>query len=867
MLGQNERIKPINIEDEMRTSYISYAMSVIVQRALPDVRDGLKPVHRRVVYAMKELGLTHRSSFKKSARIVGETMGKYHPHGDSAIYDTLVRMAQDFSYRYPLVDGQGNFGSIDGDSAAAMRYTEARMSAITESLLSDIEKNTCDFMPNFDGQLEEPTVLPTEFPNLLVNGSSGIAVGMATNIPPHNMGEVIDATVTMIDNPDATIKDLMKHIQGPDFPTGAYICGREGIHQAYKTGRGRVIMRAVTQREQLSQGKEAIVVTEIPYMVNKARLVEEIANLVRQKKLEGIGDLRDESDRDGMRIVIELKRGENPEVILNQLYKHTRMQSTFGIILLALVDNRPQYLTLREMIGHFIDHRRDVILRRTRFDLEKAEARLHIVEGLRIAVDNIDEVVALIRKSKDRPDAMQNLMSRFALSEIQAKAILEMQLQRLIALEREKLEEEYNQLLKDIDYYRKILNTPSLVMSIMKEDLLKIRERFADDRRTKIVGAASDLEIEDLIAEENMVVTISHTGYIKRIGTSTYRRQIRGGRGITAMSTKEEDFVERLYIASTHHYILFFTNRGRVHWLKVYEIPQVGRQSKGKAIVNLLQLEKDEVVTAMVPVAEFSGDRYLFMATKKGVVKKTDLGSFANPRRGGINAISLDEGDQLLSVWMTTEGDEVILATRNGMAIRFSESDVRPMGRTARGVIGMTIAEDDEIVGMVVTHHDAFLLTITESGFGKRTHVDEYRKIHRGGKGVIDIQTTKRNGKVIGILDCFDDDEFMVITKKGVAIRTSVEGIRSISRNTQGVTIIRLEEGDEVAAIGKLPEAKEERKVGNVMDLSAEDAEDIDQNGEFSDEELVQDILEPDPNNHEDLQDDGLPKETQDDSE
>ncbi|HQH71887.1 MAG TPA: DNA gyrase subunit A, partial [bacterium] len=594
MYSQNERIKPINIEDEMKTSYISYAMSVIIQRALPDVRDGLKPVHRRVVYAMRELGLTHRSAYKKSARIVGETMGKYHPHGDSAIYDTLVRMAQDFTYRYPLVDGQGNFGSVDGDNAAAMRYTEARLSAIAETLLTDIEKNTVDFVPNFDGQVDEPAVLPSEIPNLLINGSSGIAVGMATNIPPHNLGEVVDATVAMIDNPDIDTGGLMKYVKGPDFPTGGYICGREGIAEAYSTGRGRVIMRAVNQKEQLSQGKEAIVVTELPYMVNKAKLVEDIANLVRLKKIEGIADLRDESDREGMRIVIELKRGENAEVVMNQLFKHTRMQATFGIILLALVDNRPQYLTLREMVSHFVDHRREVILRRTQYDLEKAEARLHIVEGLRIAVDNIDEVVSLIRKSRDREEAMSGLMQRFELSEIQAKAILEMQLARLIALEREKLETEYNQLIKDIDYYHKILSTPALVMSIMKNELLEIKKRFGDARRTRIISAASDFEVEDLIAEENMVVTISRTGYIKRIGTSTYRRQLRGGRGITAMGTKEEDFVEYLFIASTHHYILFFTNLGRVHWLKVYELPQGGRQSKGKAIVNLLQLEKDE---------------------------------------------------------------------------------------------------------------------------------------------------------------------------------------------------------------------------------------------------------------------------------
>jgi DNA gyrase subunit A len=812
MFAQNERIKPINIEDEMKTSYISYAMSVIVQRALPDVRDGLKPVQRRIVYAMKELGLTHRSAYKKSARIVGETMGKYHPHGDSAIYDTLVRMAQDFSYRYPLVDGQGNFGSIDGDNAAAMRYTEARLASVAETLLTDIEKDTVEYQPNFDGQMQEPAVLPAEIPNLLINGSSGIAVGMATNIPPHNVREVINATVAMIDKPDIGVKGLMQHIEGPDFPTGAYICGRSGIAQAYKTGRGRVIMRAVTVKEQMPKGKEAIVVTEIPYMVNKARLVEEIANLVRLKKIEGIVDLRDESDREGMRIVVELKRGENAEVVLNQLYKHTRMQSTFGIILLALVNNRPQYLTLTEMVRYFIEHRRDVIRRRTLYDLRKAEARLHIVEGLRIACDNIDEVVELIRKSKDRPSAMTGLMTRFELSEIQAKAILEMQLQRLIGLEREKLEEEYNQLLKDIEYFKKILSSDELVRSIMKEELLKIRERFTDARRTKIVSEASDLEVEDLIAEENMVVTVSHSGYIKRIATSVYRRQLRGGRGVSAMGTKEDDFVERLYIASTHHYILFFTDRGRIHWLKVYEIPQVGRLSKGKAIVNLLQLEKGESVTAMVPVADFPDDRYLLMATRNGIVKKTELSLFSNPRRGGINAIHLDEDDSLLSVWMTTGSDDLIIATQKGMAIRFSENDVRSMGRTARGVTGVRLVKDDYVVGMVVCHEGAQLLTVTEKGYGKRTEVEKYRKIRRGGKGVIDIQTTERNGKVIGILECFEDDEFMMITQNGVAIRTTVNDIRSVSRNTQGVRLIRLGSGDSVAAIGKLPEAKEEKQ-------------------------------------------------------
>ncbi len=813
MYTQNERIKPINIEDEMRTSYISYAMSVIVQRALPDVRDGLKPVQRRIIYSMRELGLTHRAGYKKSARIVGETMGKYHPHGDSAIYDTMVRMAQSFTYRYPLVDGQGNFGSIDGDNPAAMRYTEARMSQITETLLTDIEKETIDFMPNFDGQLNEPVVLPAEIPNLLINGSSGIAVGMATNIPPHNLKEVIDATVAVIDDPEIEPRKLLKYIKGPDFPTGGYICGKGGIAEAYATGRGRVVMRAMSHKEQLKQGKEAIVITEIPFLVNKAKLVEEIAKLVRDKKIEGIGDLRDESDREGMRIVIELKRGENHEVVMNQLYKHTRLQHTFGIILLALVNNRPQYLTLKELITYFIDHRREVIVRRTRYDLDKAEARAHILEGLRIAVDNIDEIIALIRGSQSREEAMNGLMENFELTEVQAKAILEMQLQRLVALERQKLEEEYQQLLKDIEFYKKVLSTPTLVMEIMKDELLKMKDKYGDPRRTEIVEDAADLEIEDLIAEENMVVTVSHTGYIKRIGTTAYRKQLRGGRGITAMGTKDEDFVEHLFIASTHHYILFFTDKGRLYWKKVYEIPQGGRQSKGKAIVNFLQLERDEYVTAMVPVYDFEEGKYLMMATRKGIVKKTELTAFSNPRRAGINAITLDDHDRLLSVWMTSGNEDVILATRNGMAIRFSEEDVRPMGRTARGVLGIRLVDDDQLVGMVVCYEGSQLLTVTEKGYGKRTDVDQYRKIKRGGKGVIDIQTNDRNGRIVGILATYEDDEFMMITKKGVAIRTSVNDIRSISRNTQGVRLIRLEESDLVAAIGKLPEAKEVKKV------------------------------------------------------
>lgn len=808
----SERIKAINIEDEMQRSYISYAMSVIIQRALPDVRDGLKPVHRRVIFAMRGLNLGHRAAYKKCAAIVGETMGKYHPHGDTAIYDTLARMAQDFSYRYPLVDGQGNFGSVDGDNPAAMRYTEARMTEITETLLTDIEKKTVNFMPNYDGALEEPLVLPAEVPNLLVNGSTGIAVGMATNIPPHNLGEVIDATIALIDNPDLDIRDLFKYIQGPDFPTGAYICGVEGIYEAYSTGRGRVVMRAVAKRELLPGSREAIVVTEIPYMVNKSRLLKAMGELIREKKIEGISDLRDESDRDGMRIVIELKRGENHEVVLNQLYKHTNLQSTFGIILLALVDGRPQYLTLKEALVEFIKHRHEVIVRRTRFDLERAEKRAHIVEGLRIAVMNIDEVVAIIRGSQSREEASNSLRERFHFSFEQTKAIMEMQLQRLVGLEREKLEEEYSQLLKDIDFYRRVLETPAMVMDSMKEQLREIRKRFADERRTQIVPEAEDLTIEDLIAEENMVVTISHTGYIKRIATSVYRRQGRGGRGITAMSTKETDFVEALFVASTHHYILFFTDWGRIYWLKVYAIPQGGRQAKGKAIVNLIAIQKGEQVTAMIPVADFAADRYLLMGTKRGTVKKTRLDAFSNPRNAGIIAIDLDEGDRLLGVQMTGGRDDVILASRNGMAIRFDERNVRSMGRVARGMRGMNLEESDRVVGMVTARPDSQLLTITEHGYGKRTPVNAYRKIHRGGKGVIDIQTNKRNGKVVYVMEVLEEDEIMVITQNGIAIRFAVSDVRLISRKTQGVRIIRMGENDRVVAAAKIREMNGENK-------------------------------------------------------
>jgi len=802
----NERVRPVNIEDEMRESYINYAMSVIMARALPDVRDGLKPVQRRIIYVMHDLGLGPGRAFRKCAKIVGDALGKLHPHGDSSVYDALVRMAQDFSLRYPLVDGQGNFGSVDGDPAAAYRYTEARMTRVTEAVLTDIDKETVDFIPNFDGTEQEPTVLPSAVPNLLVNGSSGIAVGMSTNIPPHNLGETIDATIAMINNPAITVEELMKYLPGPDFPTGAYICGRRGLHKAYSTGRGHLIIRAAATIETAKGLKASIVVNQIPYQVNKARLIEEIAGLVQKKKIEGISDIRDESDKDGLRVVIDLKRGENAEVVLNQLYKHTRMQVTFGIILLAIDSGRPVYMTLPQLLGCFIDHRREVIIRRTRFLLDKAEKRAHILEGLRVAIRNIDEVIQIIRKAKDPDVARVRLMKRFNFTEIQAKAILEMRLQRLTNLEREKLDSEYNQLLKDIDEYRQILDSPARVMKMMTEELLEIKRRFGDPRRTVIVDAVDDLEVEDLIAEENMVITISHTGYIKRIATSTYRQQRRGGRGVTAMSTKETDFVEQLFVASTHHYILFFSNFGKAYWLKVYEIPQGGRAARGKAIVNLLQLEQGEKIEAFVPVVEFDDKHFLVMVSAKGVIKKTNLSAFSNPRRNGIIALSLDKGDELLEVAMSDGDSEVVIATKEGKAIRFHERDVRVMGRNARGVRAMTLKDSDRVIGMELCREDVTLLTVSENGFGKRTALSEYRKIRRGGQGVINIQMSERNGRSVGILTVYDEDELMIITEKGIAIRQPVADIRTISRNTQGVRLIRLDPNDRVMAVAKVRE-------------------------------------------------------------
>lgn len=809
MLDQREQIIPINLEDEFKNSYIDYAMSVIVGRALPDVRDGLKPVHRRIIYAMKDLNLLHNRPYSKSAKIVGETMGKYHPHGDSAIYDTLVRMAQDFSMRYVLVDGQGNFGSVDGDSAAAMRYTEARMSSIAEELLTDIEKETVDFRPNYDGKELEPTVLPSAFPNLLVNGSGGIAVGMATNIPPHNLGEVVDALIRMIDNPDVKLDEIMKLLPGPDFPTGGFIVGKQGIYEAYKTGRGKITVRARLRTEQLKGGKEAIIITEIPYQVNKTKVIEDIADLVRNKKIEGISDLRDESDRDGMRIVIEIKKNEIAQVIINQLLKHTQLEDTFGVIFLALVDGKPRYLSLIKMLQHFLSHRREVVIRRTRFELDKAEKRLHIVEGLKIAIDNIDAVIKLIKSSATVDAARVGLMEKFSLTEIQANAILDMRLQRLTALEINKLEEEIKELKKFIKRCKEILSTPAIVSQIIKEELLQIKTKYSDNRRTELIEGEGELTIEDLIAEERMVVTVSHIGYIKRTPTDLYRKQRRGGRGSTGMETKDEDWVEHLFIGTTHDYMLFFSNKGKAYWLKVYAIPQGGRATKGRPIVNMLNLEEGEKIEAMIPVKNFDDNYFLVMATKKGQVVKNALNLYNNPRSVGIKAVKIDDDDELVAVKMTNGSQEIFLGTRDGMAIRFHESEVRDTGRFTGGVRGIKLRDGDYVIGMEVIRPNTTILTVCEKGFGKRTEIDQYSIIHRGGIGVINIKTSERNGKVVSIQEVIDDDELMAITLSGIIIRFPIKDIRSISRNTQGVTLINLSDDDRITSVARVEEKDE----------------------------------------------------------
>ncbi|WP_457555649.1 DNA gyrase subunit A [Candidatus Pyrohabitans sp.] len=804
MAAAKEKVVPVAIEEEMKRSYIDYAMSVIVGRALPDVRDGLKPVHRRILYAMYELGLFHNRPYKKSARIVGEVLGKYHPHGDSAVYDALVRMVQDFSLRYPLIDGQGNFGSIDGDAPAAMRYTEARLAEIAEEMLADIDKDTVDFVPNFDESLREPSVLPAKLPNLLVNGSSGIAVGMATNIPPHNLCEVCDAIALLIDNPDASLEELMQVIKGPDFPTGAFILGREGIIKAYSTGRGTLRLRGRTHVEREKRRKR-IIITEIPYMVNKAKLIESIADLVRNKKIEGISDIRDESDREGMRIVLELRRNASAKVILNQLYKNTQLETTFGIINLVLVDGEPRVLNLRDTILEFIKHRKQVVTRRTRFELEKAEKRAHILEGLLIALKNIDAVIKLIRGSPGVAEAKAKLMERFSLSEVQAQAILDMRLQKLAKLEREKLAEEHRRLLKEIERLRSLLASEKRILQVVKRETLELKKKYGDERRTEIVANAREISLEDLIAREEMVVTITQGGYIKRLPVSTYRQQRRGGRGIVGVEAKE-DQVKDIYVASTHDYMLFFSNRGKVYWRKVYEIPTAGRYSRGKAMVNLIEEAAEERITATLAVSDFSEERYVFFATKLGRVKKTPLSAFGNPRKGGILAISLDEGDELVEVELTDGRQEVLLATRYGKAIRFSEQEVRPMGRAAKGVTGITLRRKDEVVGVEVVKPGTTILAVTENGYGKRTPIEEYPLQRRGGKGVINIIPSVRNGLVVGVLSVLDSDEVVLTSAKGVVIRLKAKEISVMGRNTQGVRLMKLEEGDRVVAIAKVRE-------------------------------------------------------------
>lgn len=798
------KVIPIDINEEMKHSYLDYAMSVIVGRALPDVRDGLKPVHRRILYAMHSLGLTPDRPHRKSAYIVGEVLAKYHPHGDVAVYDALVRLAQDFACRYPLVDGHGNFGSVDGDSAAAMRYTEARMARITLEMLADIEKETVNFIPNYDGKTEEPTVLPARIPNLLINGSSGIAVGMATNIPPHNLGEVIDGVIMLIDNPDANIRDLMSVIKGPDFPTGGKIMGREGIWDAYRTGRGSIKVRAQASIEKIGGGRHSIVVSEIPYQVNKARLIEKIAELVKDKKIDGISDLRDESDRRGMRIVIELRRDANPQVVLNQLYKHTQMQDSFGVIMLALVDGEPRVLNLKEVLFYYLEHQKDVVVRRTRFELNRAEARAHIVEGLRIAIAHLDEVIKTIRSSRTPEVARKALMEKFGLTEKQAEAIVEMRLRQLTGLEREKLEQEYRELVEKIAYLRSVLDDERKVLGIIKDELLAVKKKFADPRRTAITSEEAAFEEEDLIPEEDVVITITSQGYIKRIPLDTYRSQRRGGRGVTAMGTKEEDFVRHLFITTTHHFFLFFTNQGKVYRLKVHEIPEAGRQAKGTAIVNLLYIGSEEKITTVIPVREFDPAQYLFMATKRGTVKKTPLNEYDTSRRDGIIAISLNEGDHLVDVKLTGGREEIILATRGGLAIRFLEEEVRPTGRVTQGVKGINLVGDDEVVGMEVARPDEFLLSVTANGFGKRTRLSEYRAQARGGKGIINIKTTARNGPLVAIQAVKGEEEVMMISAEGIIIRLKAQDIPVMGRATQGVTLMRLDRGDSLVAAAKV---------------------------------------------------------------
>jgi DNA gyrase subunit A len=832
MNAQNANRIPVNIEDEMKRSYMDYAMSVIIGRALPDVRDGLKPAHRRVLYGMKTMGLSSTRGYRKCAKIVGDVMGNFHPHGDASIYDTLVRMSQDFNMRSPLVDGQGNFGSIDGDPPAAMRYTEARLKALGDEMMTDLDKETVDFVPNYDETTEEPTVLPAPFPNLLVNGSAGIAVGMATNVPPHNLREVIDALIWAVEanysaTPPTTAerqRKLLELVTGPDFPTGGYIIGRSGIQQAQLTGRGTIIMRAKAEIEVSKKGdRSSIVISEIPYQVNKAKLIERIADLVRDKTIEGISDIRDESDRDGLRVVIELKRGEVGDVVLNNLYKHTALQSSFGIIMLAIVGGRPRILTLSELVDNFIEFRREVVRRRTEFELRKAEARAHILEGLKIALDHLDAVIALIRAARNPGDARDGLVTQFGLSQIQAQAILDMQLQRLTGLERQKILDELADILKTIERLRAILSSEKLLMEIVVRELREVREKYGDDRRTEILAESGEFRIEDLIAEEDMAITVSNTGYIKRTAITSYRNQRRGGKGRIGMRTREEDFVSHLFVASTHAYIMIFSDRGRAYWLKVHEIPDVGPDGRGKAIANLVSMEEGERIAALVAVKEFEENKFIVMGTRRGVVKKTELSAFSNPRAGGIIAMGVEEGDAVIATQISDGQGELFIGTRDGMSIRFHESDVRSMGRTAYGVRGITLRTGDDVVAMEVLEPGGTMLTVTEQGYGKRTELDEYRVQSRGGIGIINIQTSDRNGKVVGMTQVHDDDELMLITQQGKILRMASRDIRTIGRATQGVRLIDIEGDDRTVSIARLAEKDDEGANGTPAEPSADD--------------------------------------------
>ena len=807
---EKQKIVPVLLEEEMKSSYIDYSMSVITARALPDVRDGLKPSLRRILVAMNDLNLSPGRPHRKCAKIAGDTSGNYHPHGEQVVYPTLVRMAQDFNMRYTLIDGQGNFGSIDGDAPAAMRYTEARLTPLAMEILADLDKDTVGFIPNYDGTRKEPLVLPSKFPNLICNGSSGIAVGMATNIPTHNLSEVADALVALIEEPELEEEKLSKYIQGPDFPTGGIIYGTSGIREYFKTGRGRIVLRARASIEKQKSGKESIVVNEIPYQISKSNLLEKIAELVNDKTIEGISDLRDESDREGMRIVIELKKETQAEIILNQLFKLTQMQNTFGVIMIALVDGVPKVLNLKELLNLFIEHRHEVIIRRTKFELAQAESKAHILEGLKIALENIDAVIKLIKSSKDPASAKEGLMKKFKMSEIQAKAILDMRLQRLTGLERKKVEEEYLETIKLIATLKGILESKAKRMNIIRDEILELKKKYGDPRRTEIREEEEEFTIEDLIAEEDMVITITHNGYIKRLGIYAYKKQGRGGRGVIGIETREEDFVEHLFIASTHDYILFFTNTGRCHWLKVHEIPVGGRVTKGKSITNLLDLAEGENIRAFAPVKEFDDKHYMMMATRKGTIKKTSLSAFSNPRRGGINAIGIEEGDELIEASITDGTSDIVLGTKEGLAIRFPENKVRSMGRTAYGVRGVSLRGKDQVIGMVVIKREASLLVVTENGYGKRSPISDYRVTNRGGKGVINVKTTDRNGKVVAIKEVLEDDELMIITEKGIIIRQPIKQIKEIGRNTQGVRLINLDEGDKVMDVARLVKGEEE---------------------------------------------------------